>query len=101
MVKITKEELNEYIDIAKREEDHVNTYLIRYVSTNEKIPTEILRRRYVVKNLLTSLERINNSDDSVVFIDYKDLITINSYKNNLDSEENTINMMKRENKTKK
>lgn len=94
MVKITKEELLDYIETAKREESHVNEHMKRCVLEKKKIDSAILKRSYVVRKLLRKLYSLNNTGDSTVFIDYSDDLLIKDYKSYLDSEETTLSILR-------
>ena len=80
MVKITKEELQEYIDITKKEKDSVIKELDKCVSKNIKPDQDLLMRRYIASNLLRKLMILSRSKDPFVFIDYRDYSDLGNYK---------------------
>ena len=80
MVKITKEELQEYIEITKKEKDSVIEEIDECVSKNIKPDQTLLTRRYIASNLLRKLMIISRSKDSFVFIDYRDYSNLGNYK---------------------
>ena len=94
MIKITKEELSDYIETAKREESHVKEHMKRCVLEKKEINPAILKRSYTVRKLLRKLYSLNNTGDSTVFIDYTDDLLIKDYKSYLDSEETTLSILR-------
>lgn len=94
MIKITKEELLDYIETAKREESHVNEHMKRCVLEKKEINPATLKRSYVVRKLLRKLYSLNNTGDSTVFIDYSDDLLIKDYKSYLDSEETALSILR-------
>ena len=95
MIKITRDELLDYIETARKEESHVNEHIKRCTSSGKKINVAILKRGYAVKGLLSRLLELERSNDPVVFIDYKDDKTVKEYKTYLDYEDSTLIILKK------
>lgn len=98
MTKITREQLLEYIELANKEYEHVKEHTELAVSQNKKINVAIVQRRYVVVHLLKRLRELERTKQPTVFIDFKDEETLNGYKVYLDSEDNTLTVLKAVNK---
>ncbi|MBR4830440.1 MAG: hypothetical protein IKZ96_01565 [Bacilli bacterium] len=80
MIKITREQYDEYLKYALKEEKMVDILARAHNKVKNKIPESISFRSYTVKHLLTRLRIIGKVDTDPIYLDYKDYETLERYK---------------------
>lgn len=95
MIKITREQYNEYLEYALKEEKMVDILARAHNKVKKQIPESISFRRYTVKHLLTRLRVIGRSKDEQLFIDYKDYETLERYKGYITLDDDIKSVKKR------
>ena len=100
MVKLTRKELQEYIDIVIEENERVKTIIENYMLKGASVaPRNVIKRAAYASRLSQYIEQYKKQKSDEVFVDY---ITIQSIKNIGDkhpNEEDYISSLKAENKS--